>query len=73
MTIHANPSLGAVFIDQNGHTRIWMGSSWVVYNSKKDTDIIEEFSPPTKEHLEKHPALKEAWEEFLVIKKLVGV
>jgi hypothetical protein len=72
MTIPANPSLGDAFIDQTGHTCIWMGSSWQVFNMK-DTDNIEEFSPPTKEHLEKHPALKEAWEEFLVIKKLVGV
>jgi hypothetical protein len=41
--------------------------------SSKDEDEGDEFTPPTDEQLEKHPALKEAWEEFLVIKRLLGV
>jgi len=28
---------------------------------------------PTPEQLEEHPALKQAWEEYMVIRKLLGL
>ena len=66
-----NPQHGDIYVDQNTyHSYVWVGTGWVPFGSNEKTPS---FTAPTKEQLEKHPALKQAWEEFLVIKKLVGV
>jgi len=48
---------------------IWQGTTWMPFTG----DPGPTFIPPTKEQLEKHPALKTAWEEYVVIKRLLGV
>lgn len=69
----ANPVMGDCYFDQSENRGyIWQGSAWITF-SGKDDENVQEFTPPTDEQLDKHPALKEAWEEFLVIKRLLGV
>jgi len=66
-----NPKLGEAYNDTaTGYGYVWDGSNWIQ---------IPAFDPepnsmvPTQEQLDKHPALKQAWEEYLVIKTLLGV
>lgn len=49
---------------------IYLSGKWEIFSQGPST--VENFVP-TKEQLEKHPALKQAWEEYLVIKRLIGV
>ena len=67
-----NPMIGDCYFDHITYCGyIWQGSAWVKFNG---TPLwVPPVSAPTAEQLEKHPALKEVWEEFLVIKKLLGV
>lgn len=77
MNIHMNPPTnpiaGDVYHDaQTFKTYTWTGSSWVELSSMQ-MPMQPQYLPPTEEQLEKHPALKQAWEEYLVIKKILGV
>ena len=57
---------------QTGYAFMWDGSTWVMFaSSGPEPEIM--FTAPTKEQLEKYPALKKSWEEFLIIKRLLGV
>lgn len=68
-----NPQIGDVYLDQNTHEGyIWQGNQWAKFSSS-DTYIQPKDLAPTEEQLEKHPALKQAWEEYLIIKRLLGV
>jgi hypothetical protein len=65
-----NPQHGDVYMDHNtDQAYVWIGTNWALFSGNKEAPL----SPPTREQLEKHPALKQAWEEFLVIKKLIGI
>ena len=69
-----NPQMGDCYVDHNtAETFVWQGTAWVKMSGSPGAAPEPPFMPPTKEQLEKHPALKEAWEEFLVLKKLIGV
>lgn len=66
------PTLGDCYYDTAYATSyIWQGTSWVIFSN--DPIPRPPFTIPTKEQLEKHPSLKAAWEDFLVIKRLLGV
>ena len=69
----AHPLLGDVYMDGSTYySYVWMGNSWAPFSA--DSDMAQSnFTEPSKDQLEKHPALKASWEEFLVIKKLLGV
>jgi hypothetical protein len=67
----ANPTAGDCFVGANSEGMIWDGKTWVPFSGIPVP--IPPFIPPTEEQLEKYPPLKEAWEEFLIIKKLLGV
>lgn len=74
ITMHSSPPpapmTGDVYFDQvSGHGYIWVGDKWVTYSStEKQRPVI-----PSDEELEKHPSLKQAWEEYIVIRKLLGL
>ena len=72
-----NPQLGDVYFDTNNYQNyIWDGNAWKLFSLNPCGEIelpSTILHIPTEEQLEKHPALKKAWEEFLVIKKLIGV
>lgn len=66
------PVLGDAFIDPNTFMGyMWDGNTWIRFSGENRNP--PSFEPPTFEQLEKYPALKQAWEEFLVVKKLLGV
>ena len=68
-----NPIVGNLYMDTNSMTTyIWDGNNWVQMN---EPSIQEEPKPivPTQEQLDKYPALKQSWEEYVVIKKLLGL
>jgi len=66
------PVTGDCYFDQNTQEGfIWQGIAWVKISGEPSP--TPPFLPPTAEQLDKHPALKEAWEEFLVLKRLIGV
>lgn len=64
------PKIGDCYFDTTtGEGFIWTNTGWAQFSGEPEP----QFQPPTKEQLEKHPALKQAWEELLVIKKILGV
>jgi len=68
-----NPLIGDCYLDNKTYQGyIWTGTNWTAF-SKDATHIEPKHMAPTQEQLDKHPALKEAWEEYLVIKKLIGI
>lgn len=67
----ANPQFGDVYIDANTYeSYAWTGNAWAPFSTGQPNSS---FTPPTKEQLEKHPALKATWDEFMVLKKLIGI
>jgi hypothetical protein len=69
----AYPNVGDAYYDVNiGGAMIWDGATWIQIS--KDSTISQGKSlVPSEENLEKYPALKQAWEEYLVVKRLLGV
>lgn len=66
------PNLGDAYYDQNNMcTLIWDGNTWVMFSSGAPAPPPRVL--PNSEELEKHPTLKEAWEQYLVIRKLLGI
>jgi hypothetical protein len=65
-----NPLDGDIYYDQvSGQGYIWLTGKWIIFSSnEKQKTII-----PTSDELEKHPSLRQAWEEYLVIRKLLGL
>ena len=69
-----SPIAGDCYVDPStGNGYIHDGAKWTIFSSSSSASPPPPFVPPTKEQLDKHPSLKEAWEDFLVIKKLLGV
>jgi hypothetical protein len=65
-----NPILGDAYYDnRTGIAHVWTGASW----HPLSTDPHPKALTPTAEQLEKHPALKEAWDEYMVIRRLLGI
>ena len=59
----------------SGKDYMWDGLNWAeITNSNLThplTNPLDVFVP-TAEQLEKYPALKKAWEDYLIIRKLIG-
>ncbi|HEY6435439.1 MAG TPA: hypothetical protein VIY47_02535 [Ignavibacteriaceae bacterium] len=67
-----NPVIGEVYYDQYDNTpRIWDGKGWQMFSWAGSNDTVTLL--PTDEQLKKYPTLKRAWEEYLIIRKLIGV
>lgn len=68
----AQPAMGDVYVDRPTYTPyIWEGSKWIEFSA--ESQPTDAFTIPTEEQLSKHPSLKYAWEEFLIIKRLLGI
>jgi hypothetical protein len=66
------PDTGDCYFDSaTNQGYIWQGMAWIAFSG--DPLPAPPFMPPTEEQMKKHPSLKKAWEEFMVIKKLLGV
>jgi hypothetical protein len=75
ITFHSSkppsPQFGDVYIDTNTYeSYAWTGNDWAPFSTSEQN---HSFTPPTEEQLEKHPALKAVWDEFMVLKRLLGV
>lgn len=75
MTYPANPNMGDYFIDTPfGQKYIWTGKSWVqIVPETFSITVQPDMLIPTEEQLEKYVALKAAWEEYLIVRKLIGL
>ena len=64
--------MGDCYVD-NGTSVCYVfdGTAWMQLAAPSESREV--FVPPTAEQLNKHPTLKQAWEEFIVIKKLLGI
>ena len=73
MSKPANPVVGECYIDlSTGVSYTWTGFDWAKIIDSKLIPLEATLSP-TDEQLEKHPSLKQAWDEYLVIRKLLGI
>ena len=69
-TMPVNPVTGDYYIDTySGIGYIFNGSAWSILSQP---NTAYQLPGPTIADLEKYPALKAAWEEYVVIRKLVG-
>lgn len=67
------PLIGDCYTDlMTGKSMVWTGTSWAEITDGRmiPSDAL---MTPTEEQLEKHPSLKEAWDEYIVIRKLLGI
>lgn len=66
-----NPLTGDIYYDTvNKQNYIWSGLAWELTGiSAEDYRALA----PTQKELIIHPTLKTAWEEYLVIRKLLGL
>jgi hypothetical protein len=64
-----NVNVGAVVCNNSDFSI----SGWLPNSSKNGwVNLTVERLIPSKEELDNHPSLKAAWEEYLVIKRLIG-
>ena len=67
----ANPVLGERYLDERtGDAYIWTGSMWAMVGR---LDGVKKSLEPSEEQLDMYPSLKSAWEEYLVVRKLLGL
>lgn len=72
--INKPPIVEDSYFDMDNHlSYVWYDDRW-----HKRNDIDQEFEEepvvaPTTAELEKYPALKEAWDAYLIIRHLVGL
>lgn len=68
------PNYGELYMDTTtGIGHIWLGNNWVEISAYPDMTPTPRDLAPTMEQLDEHPALKNAWEEYLVVKRLLGL
>jgi hypothetical protein len=78
MPIHTNgPSaghaVGELYIDKSsGKVWSWTGTSWSTMQNHNGSMPVKNYSP-TEPELNKHATLKSAWEDYLIIRKLLGL
>jgi len=68
-----SPATGDFYIDpstNNGY--IFDGSSWELVSCSASYEATNRLVPTTGE-LDKHPTLKEAWEQYMIVRKLLGI
>lgn len=67
----ANPLYGDRYIDtRSGDAYIWTGSMWAMVGRLEG---VKKSLEPTKEQLDTYPSLKHAWDEYLLVRKLLGL
>jgi hypothetical protein len=67
----ATPVIGDTYFCSNTRTsKIWMGSSWEVISAEA---TLQPSLLPSNEELSEHISLKQAWEEYCVIRRLLGL
>lgn len=65
-----NPIEGDAYFDVNNmQTLIYTSKRWIPIAGSARNVKLE----PTHAELEKHPSLKSAWEEYIVVRKLLGL
>ena len=66
-----NPVLGDRYFDERtGDAYIWTGSMWAMVVRH---NAVKKSFEPTEEQLDMYPALKQSWDEYLVIRKILGL
>jgi hypothetical protein len=67
------PQIGDCYMDLGARVNYtWTGLNWVEITDDKFIPSAAALVP-TNEQLEKHPSLKQAWDEYIVIRKLLGL
>jgi hypothetical protein len=67
-----NPQVGSAYTDPiTGIGYVWEGTKWCQFSISPPH--VQSSPIPTDAQLEKHPTLKQAWEEYMVIRKLIGL
>lgn len=70
----SNYQIGDCYIDQQSNNMyMWNGTDWVQVSEDSGIEPPMQNYEPSQSDLEKFPSLKEAWEEFLSIRKLLGI
>ena len=65
-----NPNVGDLYYDERtGDGYVWMGTKWVIISAYSNPATLV----PTKEQLGMYPSLNQAWEEYLVIRRILGL
>ena len=68
-----NPVTGDCYLDNASYAGyMFDGTHWIQFSGMGPTLPIKS-REPTEEQLEKHPTLKQALDEYLVIRKLLGL
>jgi len=68
-----HPVTGDAYVDHyTGAMYMYQGKIWVEV-SGPEIWKVEHNNLPTEEELEEHPTLKSTWEEYLVVRKLLGL
>ena len=78
MPIHINNTpgtraVGELYIDKSsGKVWSWTGTSWSTMHEHNGSMPIKNYSPSEQE-LAEHATLRSAWEDYLIIRKLLGL
>lgn len=70
------PKIGDTYIDPcTYYSYVFDGASWVTvtYPQGHCFDDIQVSNEPTKAELLEHPTLKSTWEEYMIVRKLLGL
>ena len=73
LTVHTsrptNPIAGDYYYDVNTNIGlVYTGLCWSHFSGPTPSSLI-----PTEQELRKHPSLKNAWEQYLITRKLLGL
>ena len=68
----SNPVLGDCYMDiLTMSSLVYTGTTWIQIGGESPKTKIETLIP-TQEQLNNHPALKQAWEEYVILRRLIG-
>lgn len=68
-----DPVMGDYYVDRMTYDGyIFDGTNWVQISGSGPAPAPKS-NEPTEEQLEKHPSLKQAWDEYMVIRRLLGL
>ncbi len=68
-----NPIQGDYYVDRTTYAGyIFDGTYWVQISGSGGGSSVKS-KEPTEEQLRKHPALKQAWDEYMIIRNLLGL
>ncbi len=68
----AYPNLGDAYLENDGSGFVWTGAGWIQVSANSVMQSPKRLEPTLAE-LEKHPALAAAWDEYMVLRKLIGI